>query len=156
MGMGDIDMIKVCANLSKKVPLPAVDFSSQQFGASLEIEVSDGEKSEVLKAKLHELYTLLAQSVDEQIAKARGDARGANVQARERMDRLRWNGKEGTRTQRGIAMATQAQQRAIVRICEAQGLDVQAILADANAASPSQLTIKQASHFIDQLKARRM
>jgi len=31
------NMIKISANLSKKVPLPGVDYSSQQFGAAMEI-----------------------------------------------------------------------------------------------------------------------
>lgn len=34
-------MIKLSANLSKKVPIPGRDFSSQQYGAGLEIEVAD-------------------------------------------------------------------------------------------------------------------
>jgi len=33
-------LIKLSANLSKKVPVPDVEFSSQQYGAAMEIEVS--------------------------------------------------------------------------------------------------------------------
>jgi hypothetical protein len=30
-------MIKISANISKKVPIPGTEFSSQQYGASMEI-----------------------------------------------------------------------------------------------------------------------
>lgn len=154
-------MIRVSASMSKKVPLPGVEFSSQQFGASLEIEAAD-EKPEVLRAKLQELYLLLNQAVDQQIAAVNGHAKPTvqRPQVAVAPMRPRWNaqgngGNGHGQPHRRMAMATQAQQRAIVRICESQGLDVQAILADCNADHPSRLTLKQASNLIDQLKARR-
>ena len=36
-------MIRLSANLSRKVPVPGIEFSSQQYGASMEIEVSDAD-----------------------------------------------------------------------------------------------------------------
>ena len=63
-------MIKISANISKKVPLPNVEFSSQQFGASMEVEVSDADQPEAIHARISDLYALLSQSVDEQIAGA--------------------------------------------------------------------------------------
>jgi len=65
-------MIKLCANLSKKVPIPGLDFSSQHFGASLEIEVSDADKADAIQARIRELYGLLGHAIDEQIAAASG------------------------------------------------------------------------------------
>jgi hypothetical protein len=63
-------VIKISANLSKKVPLPGVEYSSQQFGAAMEIEVSDADQPEAIHGRIRDLYALLSQSVDEQIAGA--------------------------------------------------------------------------------------
>ncbi|HLX61011.1 MAG TPA: hypothetical protein VKX17_06985 [Planctomycetota bacterium] len=61
-------MIKLAANISKKVPLPGIDYSSQSYGASMEVEVSDSDKPEIIKERISELYSLLSQTIDEQIA----------------------------------------------------------------------------------------
>jgi hypothetical protein len=60
-------VIRLNASLSKKVPIPDVDFSSQQFGAAVEVEVSDGADAWQIAAKLQQLYGLLERSVQEQI-----------------------------------------------------------------------------------------
>ncbi|MEI6236350.1 MAG: hypothetical protein WCT04_25110 [Planctomycetota bacterium] len=63
-------MIKLSANISKKVPIPGCEYSSQQFGASMEIEVSDADKSDEIQTRITELYGLLSSSIDAQIAGA--------------------------------------------------------------------------------------
>ena len=37
-------MVRISANISKKVPIPGTEFSSQQYGAAMEIEVSDADR----------------------------------------------------------------------------------------------------------------
>ena len=68
-------MIKISANLSKKVPLPGVEYSSQQYGAAMEIEVSDADQSAVIQQRIRELYALLSTSIDEQITGASRSSR---------------------------------------------------------------------------------
>ncbi len=63
-------MIKICANLSKKMPLPGVDYSSQQYGAAMEIEVSDADQPEIIQQRIRELYLLLINTIDEQLSGA--------------------------------------------------------------------------------------
>jgi len=63
-------MIKLSANLSKKIPVPGIEYSSQQFGASMEIEASTGESPDFLRQRIRQLYTILAGCVEEQIAAA--------------------------------------------------------------------------------------
>jgi hypothetical protein len=41
-------MIKISANIRKKVPIVGADFSSQQYGAAMEIEVPDADKPDVI------------------------------------------------------------------------------------------------------------
>jgi len=59
-------MVKISANISKKVPIPGTEFSSQQYGAAMEIEVSDADKPENIQARIRGLYGLLARDPREQ------------------------------------------------------------------------------------------
>lgn len=61
-------MIKLQANLCKKVPIPGLAYSSQSYMAGLEVEVAEGASVEIIHARLREVYALLAKSVDDEIA----------------------------------------------------------------------------------------
>ena len=63
-------MIKISAKVSKVVPIPGADFSSLQYGATMEVEVSDGEKPDAIRERIRALYDLLSVAVDEQITGA--------------------------------------------------------------------------------------
>ena len=176
-------MIKISANLSKKVPLPGVEYSSQQFGAAMEIEVSDADQPEAIHGRIRDLYALLSQSVDEQIAGAAQQpgngyqAPAANVvpirtqpvqsapppvqqrpaytngNGRNRIAAATTNG-NGTSNGTGRRVtATEAQAKCIYAICKAQGLDMISVLADYNVADVHDLHVRDASKLIDQLKA---
>ena len=167
-------MIRLSANLSKKIPLPGIQFSSQQFGASLEIEVSDADKSEAIQARIRELYSLLSLSIDEQIGAAHpstapvqngnGHAAPPSPPAPQPVQQQQRNGyATGRNRVANVAAngngngrrvnATEAQCRAIYAICKAQGIDMAAALADFNVADAKDLHVKDASRLIDQLKS---
>lgn len=153
-------MIRLSANLSKKTPLPGIDFSSQQFGASMEIEVSDGDTPEAIRAKIRELYSLLSSSIDEQLAQAQAPGNGQQPvdPPQSRTPRIptgsngNGNGQRGNRGGR-MVMATAAQKKAIAAICKDQGLEVGEVLADWHG-DPEKLTVKEASNVIDALKGK--
>src|SRR4051812_5516750 len=63
-------MIKISASISKKVPIPTFQYSSQAFGAALEIEVSDTDKPASIQARIRDLYELLRCTIDEQVESA--------------------------------------------------------------------------------------
>lgn len=158
-------MIRLSANLSRKVPMPGIQFSSQQYGASLEIEVSDADKPEAIQARIREMYALLSASIDEQLAQAQGsgDAQPPTTANQTRAPRIpapsnghngHGNGQVGTRRGKTVP-ATQAQVRAIKSIAGEQGLDLAAILAPYGVTEPEALTIRAASGLIDSLKARK-
>jgi hypothetical protein len=169
-------MIKISANISKKVPIPGTDFSSQQFGAAMEVEVSNADTPENIHARVRELYQTLSVAIDEQIGAATQSmpvnsppvpAPVANRQYPPPLPqptvntgrasyspgrgngRPNGNGGNGKRTS-----ATEAQQRAIYAICKAANLDMNAVLADFNVTDASQLSVKDASRLIDELKTR--
>jgi hypothetical protein len=153
-------MIKIAANISKKVPLPGVDYSSQQFGASLEIEVSDKDTPDAIQARLRELYALLGRTVEEQIcivATSTPGPRNGQTTISHRDVAHSTAPAEHHRNGNGNGRrvyATDAQKRAISSICKAEGITVDQALADAGAADVNQLTISAASKLIDHLKAR--
>jgi len=171
-------MIKISANISKKVPLPSVEFSSQQFGASMEVEVSDADQPEAIHGRIRDLYALLSQSVDEQIAgAAQQPANGyqvppANVvpvrsqpvqnvppPVQQRPSYTNGNGRNriaaATTNGNGRSTnATQAQQKAVWAICKSLGVEVSDALSEIGVGDLQTLSVKQASQLIDSLKAR--
>jgi hypothetical protein len=170
-------MIKISANVSKKVPIAGLEYSSQQFGAAMEIEVSDSDKPEAIHARIHELYALLSNSIDAQISGASQppsngysapavtaatartlplpaqpqpiaqQARNGYSNGRNRVASVSSANGNGRRV-----TATEAQCRAIFAICKSQGVNMADALADFNVADPKELHVKDASRLIDQLK----
>lgn len=173
-------MIKISAHIQKKLPLPGFEFSSQCFSAGLEVEASDADSPEAIKLKIRQLYAVLEESVNAQIAaaaEAHGQAAehdnggnghrqsGAGQQARrpndgEAQQRAQGstsgngNGQRGNR--RGpMVPATAAQCKAIRSIAGEQNLDLAAVLAPYRVNAAEELSIRDASRLIDELKARK-
>jgi len=171
-------VIKISTNISKKVPIPGTEFSSQQFGASMEIEVSDADTPENIQVRIRDLYSLVTQAVDEQISAATGNngnggqpppvrrtnygppappqnrqtAQAGSGYSGKRIARAGGNGGNGGNGHR--SGATEAQCRAIFAICKSLNLDMNAELANYNVTDASQLHVKDASRLIDDLKHR--
>ncbi len=173
-------MIRISANVAKKVPIDNIDFTSQQFGASMEVEVSDADNSDAIQAKIRRLYELLSGSVDEQIFNAREAGNGGTQKARlgepraaflesDASGRQSGNGNgNGSTNRNGPARgngngksssrrvtATAAQVRAVYGICKDLCVPVEDVCADYNVAKPDDLHVRDASRLIDDLKARR-
>ncbi|HEY3319925.1 MAG TPA: hypothetical protein VGP72_05550 [Planctomycetota bacterium] len=171
-------MIKISANISKKVPLPGIEFSSQQFGAAMEIEISDADAPEVIQARIQELYSMLSAAVDEQIGVPQG--RAIAPTAAPQATAPRWqqpnrppltapatntpgngyrhsttNGNgNGAKGNGRKTTATQAQCRCIFALCKSLNLDLSAIAAEYHVADVSELGVRDASKLIDELKNR--
>jgi len=162
-------MIKIAATISKKIPLPGIDYSSQSYGASMEVEISDADKPEAIKQRINELYGLLSQTIDEQLSGSAPQQRNSTAVVQQAPVRAlpapvpqqpqprTYNGQNRlSKIANGngrVVVATQAQCRAIFAISKAQGLDLAAVLANYNVTDASQLHVKDASQLIDQLKA---
>ncbi|MCY3018247.1 MAG: hypothetical protein NTW87_04340 [Planctomycetota bacterium] len=172
-------MVKLSGSISRKVPIVGIEYSSQSYSAGLEVEVSDGESPEVIKERIRSLYALLSSAIDEQIGGAVSGVTPAGNNAASATPlvnrqhapppqtpqpanpgrasysqnrgggRTNGNGGNGRRT-----TATEAQCRAIYAICKSLNLDMNAVLADYSVASTADLTVKDASRLIDDLKSR--
>jgi len=67
-------MLKISANVSKKVPVEGVRFSSRSYMAGLEVEVSDSASADEIRKRIQSVYGLLEKSIDEQITGAPAQA----------------------------------------------------------------------------------
>ncbi|MDP8218974.1 MAG: hypothetical protein P9M03_09640 [Candidatus Theseobacter exili] len=61
-------MIKLNGSVSRKVPIPGQEFSSQSFSAGMEAEVGNDASQDEIRAKIKEMYSILESSVKEQIS----------------------------------------------------------------------------------------
>lgn len=152
--------IKLSGSVSRKIPIQGVEYSSQSFGASLEVEINSDDPAGV-QASLLQLYASLNSGIDAQIAAA---SQPAVVHSKSALPTPPTPPRNGVSTTNRVAAvangsskhitATDAQQRAIFAICKSQNLDVIAVLADFQVADSKDLHVKDASKLIDQLKAR--
>jgi hypothetical protein len=123
----------------------------------MEIEVSDTDRPDAIKQRIQEVYALLSQTVDEQITTSTATARSQlppprqqNTSTPTQNGRRYQNGRSNGRP----VMATEAQQRALFAIAKQMNLDLSPILASYNATDASQLTVRDASALIDDLKSQ--
>jgi hypothetical protein len=168
--------IRLSGSITRKVPIPGIEYSSQSFAAGMEIEINSADPGEV-QAQLAGLYDSLSSAIDGQIAAAGGQSPAAMpsigngtavrrpapqlpaapvqngyANGRNRVAAVHTNG-NGNGNGRRVT-ATEAQCRAIYAICKSQGLDMVSVLADFNVADAKDLHVKDASRLIDQLKAQ--
>lgn len=140
-------MIRLSASLTKKLPLPDVQYSSRSYSASIEVEVASGAKAEELKGKFKALYALLEEAVDEQLKESLDSPADAKTQPRRKALKERNNGNS--------KIATQAQIKAIQAIAHDRGVteqELEDLTRELGVASLSALSIRQASSLIDTLK----
>lgn len=159
-------MIKINANISKKVPIAGMDYSSQSFMAGLEVEISDSADPSQVKERIREVYQLLEESINEQIASHQcastnetctGSNRGGY-----RNNYSQNRPQPGSRSNRSPqkdnnnSPASQAQLKAIDAIAADRGLsggELSNMLQDNfRKSSVSELSLREASMFITLLK----
>ncbi|MCJ8328884.1 MAG: hypothetical protein HRT89_24450 [Lentisphaeria bacterium] len=60
-------MLKLHANFGLKTPIVGQDYSSQNYGASIEIELPSETSSEAIKQQLKDAYEMLRDTVEDEI-----------------------------------------------------------------------------------------
>src|ERR1017187_1844491 len=61
--------IKLSGSVSRKTPIPGLEYSSQSYSAGMEIEINSADAG-VVQAQLAQLYVSLNKGIDAQIAAA--------------------------------------------------------------------------------------
>ena len=143
-------MITINAHVSKKVPIENRDYSSQNYSAGMECEVSGSAGEEEIKENFRRVYQLLEECIEEQM---KADEDYSTLSGR-----LQGNegSPEGSYDGNGWK-ATEAQVKAIHAIARDRGVsdeDLTAHIRDSyGAGRPEELSVVEASDMIDALKA---
>ena len=148
-------MLKVCTSYSKKVPTDQ-QYSSQQFHASVEIELSDALSPEQLQERIHQTFMVVRNTVESEInSNGNGNGHGASAPA----PASRLNGGDhapaGDKTN-GNGKASNAQIKYMTSLATEQDIRLSALNAychdNYKVESIYDLTKKQASELVDSLK----
>jgi hypothetical protein len=136
-------MLKLNAGLSRKIGEP--DYGSRGASVNLELEVEGNLVSEpdALLERIRKLFALAKQAVDEELnsgRKAASNPHGAPSNA--------------AGDNRNGRPATAAQVKAIRSICEQLQVDAEATVKDRFGFALPQLSLREASSLIDELKAK--
>lgn len=151
--------IIIAANLSKKVPIPGTDFSSQSASITITAEVSDLNQ---VATEAQKLYRIAEQAVDTQLAgtpsppveqpaaaSTPASPPAPTPQPRQASQPYRSNGQR-----RQPAPVTDSQLRFLDRLIQQTNSSVPAILQQYQIGGLRDLSCKAAAGLIDELKAQ--
>jgi hypothetical protein len=127
-------MLKLNASFSKKVPAE-LDYSSQSYHASVEVELPDGLTPPQLQQRIHETFSLVRDSVETEIGVHSNNATGS-VQRDD------------------SGPASEKQKTYLFDLAKQNGANVTDYLRDIGLNSVKDLTRNQCSGLIDKLKQR--
>ena len=148
-------MIKLSASVSKKLPVPEIEYSSHCLSAGIEIELASDVPQDELKEKLRSLYSMLEESIDEQMWQGQISQEKPQNSPTPALGPTSNNGPLSSNMQNG-RKATKAQVRAIYAIAEDKGYAderMKELLSGYGVEESSALSIGQASKLIDSLKS---
>ena len=147
-------MLKVCTSYSKKVP-GSEQYSSEQFHASVELELSDALKPEELQDRIHQTFGLVKSTVEEEIGSLSGHGpanRNGNGNGNGRSEKPAGNG--------SITKATNAQIKFITSLATDQEIQLsdlnQYIQDNYRVESLYELSKKDASGLVQQLQRKQV
>ena len=152
--------VKLNIGLSRKVG--EANYGSRGASINLEVELDNGMLNDPaqLRDRVHDLYVLARQSVDEELQRPTdvSPSEPSHVNGNGQTNGHVTNG-HGSNTSNGqgrieVARATQSQIRAIFAISKRQGLDPKALISERyRVYRMEDLTIREASALIDDLKS---
>jgi len=135
-------MLKVCTSYSKKVPTDQ-QYSSQQFHASVEVELSDALSPDQLQERIHQTFAVVRSTVENEINGKPGKTNG--------------NG-NGHGENKNNGKATNAQIKFITSLGTDQGIQLselnQHVQDTYGVESLYELSKKDASSFVQQLQRK--
>ena len=151
-----MSVITIATNLSKKVPIPGADYSSQQASITITSDVTDLTQ---VAAEAAKLYRIAEEAVDAQLKQApaapasaqRPSPNPAQSPAPRQQASQPYRASSGQR--RGPAPVTDSQIRFLERLIRDSGTDLNAILHHHQIGSLRDLSCKDAAGLIDELKA---
>ena len=153
-------MLKVCTSYSKKVPTDQ-QYSSQQFHASVEVELSDALSPEQLQERIHQTFAVVKNTVESEIS-GNGNGNGHGDSAPAPASRLGgFHVPAGDKTNgNGNGKASNAQIKYMTSLATEQDIRLSALNAycqdNYKVETIYDLTKKQASELVDSLKRHKV
>lgn len=148
-------MLKVCTSYSKKVPTDQ-QYSSQQFHASVEIELSDALSPEQLQERIHQTFAVVKKTVESEI---NGNGNGHDAVAPAPASRGGYHVAGGDKTN-GNGKASNAQIKYLTSLATEQDIRLSVLNAychdNHKVETIYDLTKKQASELVDSLKNHKL
>lgn len=151
---------KVITTVSKKIPIAGLDFSSVSASCTVEAEIADLAQ---VAGQARALYATAEAAVDEQLRLAAPTASAAVPPPARPAPTYRSGPNQQPRSTsptppsgrggRGMPRASASQLKLIERLIDGDGQRAGAICAESGVRSLPELSIRQASQLIDQLKA---
>ena len=134
-------MLKLNASYSKKVPAEG-EYTSQNYHASVEVELPDGLTQDQLQSRIHETFEMVRNSVEAELHGKTPIQQGGNVS-------------QNTPNQpvQGSTPASPKQINYLLTLASRRGITPQQIALQNNVADINQLSKKQCSTLIEQWKA---
>ncbi len=150
-------MLKVCTSYSKKVPTDQ-QYSSQQFHASVEVELSDALSPEQLQERIHQTFAVVKNTVESEI---NGNGNGHDAAAPAPASRGGYHVAGGDKTNgNGNGKASNAQIKYLTSLATEQDIRLSALNAyckdNHKVETIYDLTKKQASELVDSLKNHKL
>ena len=150
-------MLKVCTSYSKKVPTDQ-QYSSQQFHASVEVELSDALSPEQLQERIHQTFAVVKNTVESEI---NGNGNGHDAAAPAPASRGGYHVAGGDKTNgNGNGKASNAQIKYMTSLATEQDIRLSALNAycqdNYKVETIYDLTKKQASELVDSLKRHKV
>lgn len=137
-------MLKVCTSYSKKVPAEK-EYSSQQYHASVEVELSDTLSPDELQQRIHQTFAVVKSTVEAELNGQTPSGRSGS--SRDAADKHNGNSK-----------ASNAQIKFMTSLASEQDIRLSALNAyvkdQFHVESIYELTKKEASAVVDALKRR--
>lgn len=148
--------ITIAANLSKKVPIPGADYSSQSASITITAEVTDLNQ---VGAEAQRLYSIAERAVDAQLAGAAQYAPPAQAPpsapaAPPRRPTQSSTPYRGSSPRRGPAPVTDSQIRFIQRLMNQTKAPLSGICEQYQVGGLDQLSCRDAAALIDELKGQ--
>ena len=131
-------MLKLNASYSKKVPAEG-EYTSQNYHASVEVELPDGLTQDQLQSRIHETFEMVRNSVEAELHGKTPIQQGGNVS-------------QNTPNQpvQGSTPASPKQINYLLTLASRRGITPQQIAVQNNVANINQLSKKQCSALIEQ------
>ena len=134
-------MLKLNASYSKKVPADG-EYTSQNYHASIEVELPDGLPAEQLNGKIHETFEMVRNSVEAELHGNTVNQQGGN-------------GSQNAHNQpvQGTTPASPKQINYLLSLAGRRGITPAQIAAQHGVTSVEQLTQRQCSEIINSWRA---